>query len=533
MNLKIIIFLLLFAFCTFSESLNGFPLWGSSWIIAQGNNSKIFPSVLPLRPDKLALLEFNSNKSITLHYANLDHRTYRCTSELIDDVKSQFDSNVVSIPYDSIFTGSHINISYQPFNDTVWSGDENVIDYFTKYQQIGRKIGTTDSVFGSGDYNKLRNSPSYFRDKPLYYGKRLALQSDLVIYTIESVDDDGLTIKLENNNYLLKPQSPPKGMPANEYVATDLKSFAQFTPYSNYMKGNYVYEYIPVKYTFKTANIGFWQIHVHPVIWYYPRDPFDGKPYLFDSLKMDYKTACAKKKQSIDSPDKLDLKYYRNPYLSDSASVIISFSFANIPNTDMTSLNSISLTDSTVDITHYPTYMYRVSSYGVSDSWNSYKSALYQLYSKYPEDERDNQNVDNRCAAWQFIDKQNADIIFPPSIQKPGVLVRNKLIDDGIFRYNDCPCSRISELKNLTPVQLQRFALLAPPMCNRSDMVKACNLYSKFMKYLKAPSDQKLLTRKINMLQKIIQEGDKRAAAAGVDWTISNEDCPDTWVNEF
>ncbi len=56
----------------FSQSLSSFPLWGSSWVVAQGNNKRIFPSALPLKPDKVVLFDFQSPKFVTIYYANLD-----------------------------------------------------------------------------------------------------------------------------------------------------------------------------------------------------------------------------------------------------------------------------------------------------------------------------------------------------------------------------------------------------------------------------------------------------------------------------
>jgi hypothetical protein len=40
---------LLLSVSVFSQTLNNFPLWGSSWVVAQGNNKRIFSSILPLK----------------------------------------------------------------------------------------------------------------------------------------------------------------------------------------------------------------------------------------------------------------------------------------------------------------------------------------------------------------------------------------------------------------------------------------------------------------------------------------------------
>ncbi|MBN2436254.1 MAG: hypothetical protein JXK07_13395 [Spirochaetes bacterium] len=514
-----------------AQNLSSFPLWGSSWIVAQGNNKKIFPSALPLKPCKLAIIEFKSNRSIALAYANLNHRTYRCTAELVEDIKLQMKKNTVEVPFESILTGGIVNISYRLFDDTLWTGDPNILDYFTKYKYIGRLTVKTDSSFSTNNINKLKNNPVFFRSKPVYYGIRSSTFTEDIKYSIESVDDDGHTIFLENENYFAVNSSTKKDM--NGMGTVNLQALKKETPFVNYKKGSAIYEYIPCEYDFKTSNVGYWQVHVHPEVWYYPRDPFDGHGLVFDELKMTDVTAQEKRTASLNAPDNLDLKYYRNPLLSDSASVIISFAFCNIPNTNMTRIESISLVDTTVQINHFPPRMYRVPDASLPTNWVNYSSALYQLYSKDAVDEKRNRNLDSRCPAWQVIDRKNANLIFPEALQEPGRLVRDRNIDDGLFNYNDCPCSRIPSLKNLTPVQLQRLVFLTPPLCDRSDMIKALKLYDQIAPYLKKKADQDLIVQKKATVLKVLQERDTRAAKAGVSWSQPNERCPGTWVDSF
>jgi hypothetical protein len=475
------------------------------------------------------LLDFQSTKSVTITYANLDLRTYRCTAELINDIENQFDNYSVTVPYDSILAGRSMSVSYQPFNDSTWTGDQDMINYFPPYQKVHRKVDNTDSIFYGVDANPHRVSPVYFRSRPIYYGERIATSSDIALYTMDAVDDDGSQIHTANNNYLY--QSDINKIPG--VVSSNLQTLSQTAPFTSYLKGNTVYEYIPIKYQCKTANIGFWQVHVYPVLWYYERDPYTGIPLLVDALKMDQKTAIQKKKESINSPDDATLKYFRNPYLSDSASVIVSFAFTNVPGVDMTTMNSIPLVDSTVNINHYPSNMYRVTGPGVSTSYNAYSTALFQLYSKDALDEARNQSIGSRCPNWKNSDLANADLIFPKSMQDPAFLVRDKNVDEGIFSYNSCPCSQVTSMQNLTAVQLKRLLYQTPPLCNRADMVKAVGLYNQMIPILTDPKDQNLIQKKISLVNKTIKERDARAAAAGVTWSTSNGDCAPTWVNNF
>lgn len=222
-----------------------------------------------------------------MHYANLDHKLFRCTAELISEIKLQFESNVVTLPYDSIVTGKKINIAYQPFNDTVWSGDIDAVNYFTTYHKIGRIIENTDSILGPADFNKLRNTPSFFREKPIYYGIRYASTKDAILYSIQSYDDDGSVIYLFNDSYIkeIDKKTDNSGLKSSDFVSTDLESFSKTSPFINYKKGNYVYECLPLEYEFKTANVGFWQIHLYPEVWYYKNDLKDFSMYMDIALE--------------------------------------------------------------------------------------------------------------------------------------------------------------------------------------------------------------------------------------------------------
>jgi len=155
------------------------------------------------------------------------------------------------------------------------------------------------------------------------------------------------------------------------------------------------------------------------------------------------------------------------------------------------------------------------------------------LYSKDSADEVMNSEIEVRCLAWDYTDLKNADLVFPPELQVPGRLVRDRTVDDGLLTYNGCPCNRITELKNLTPVQLRRLVFLTAPMCDRNEMLKVVNLYDAFYPYLINRNDQNLIVQKRAALVKVIQERDARAAKAGVDWSAPNERCPDTWADFF
>lgn len=532
--LKKFLFVVVLSSMGYTQSISTFPLWGSTWVVAQGDNKNAYASVLPLAPEKLAIVDFSDTGKVTVYWANLTLRGYKSTADFVDDITKQIGKNSRTIAKDSIGQGNLIDIAYNPYNDTVWSGDAEAIGKIGKYQKVGRKTGTTDSVFGTGDINRLTSTPGYFKEKPLFYGIRTATTTEKATYSLESTDDDGKTIYLENKQYIQPAQSAQAGS-ANvmaDIGNVNLNALSETSPYQSYRIGNTLYEYIPVKYVYKTASVGIWQVHIHPEMWYYPRDPFDGTPLIKDGLKMDFATAKVQKKKSIDNPGSVDLKYYRNPYFSDSASVVISFAFKGQVGGDMKKLNSVSLADTTVDINHYPNKMYRVLE-GTTAITNC-MAAIFQLYSRSPEEEAENKTLNQRCSQWAFIDKMNGEIIFPSSMQKTGSpLIRDTRIDNGVFLYNGCPCSQISSLNNLTPVQLQRLLYLNSPLCDRPSMEKACTIYTMLSRYLKAPKDVEMIQKRMKVLYAIITDRDAKAKAAGVDWSQPNGDCPSTWVNDF
>jgi len=520
------IYLLVIYSIVLSENTRKFTLSESAWIVAQGNNQRIYPSVLPLRPNKVAIVQFKSENSLYIAYANLDHRTYRCSAELVEDIKKQFDKNRISINQSDPAMADIININYAPYNDTVWTADGAVTKFFKNYDRIGRVTQNSDTLFHPGEAQVLINSQQYFREKPVYYGIRSVNTKDEGLYSIESRNNDDEQIFLRNDNYIEEKSE------ISDLGKTDLKSFQQQPGFVSYRKDRTVYEEISVEYSFKTSNIGYWQVHLHPEVWYYPRDPFNGDPIINDDLKMTQKQAFDKREQSLQNPDNLDLKYYRNPYLSDSASVIISFAFADI-GPKMKEQDAIDLVDETMHLNHYPQRMYRVLTQVPPTNWIMYGDPLFKLYSKTPEEEVYFSNISSRCPSWEVSDERNAQIIFPEKLQQPGRLVRDKSIDNGIFTYDGCPCSKISTLRNLTAVQLRKLIFLTPPMCDRNEMVKVISIYDAVAPYLKNKNDNGLLFQRKQYVLKVIEERDAQAKKAGVSWVDSEGRCPSTWAETF
>jgi len=532
-NGLIIILLCALHVCSYQLPDN-FPLWGSSWIIAQGDNQKVYPSVLPLRPKVIALVQFHEDKStITYSYANLNHRTYRGSYEVVDDIKNQFNTTKTTITNTTSQSEYKIAVSYQPYNDTLWSADPFLPALFKNYEQVGRIVNGRDSLFTYEEAVQHKNNPLWTPFKPVIYGKRIKTANDNNIYTEASLSKSGEAIYFNVTSFEAYKGDDLLNLNMNDFSSEEelFKSYATKT---------HVFEWISDDPEFKTENKGYWQLHLFPEVWYYQRSPFDGQPLLNDEIKMTFDEAKRKKYESIDDWYNLELKYYRNPYLSDSASVIISSAFVNdgtssfpLKTRDFIWLSAIKAKKD-MDYEHFPAKMFRVSRPNPF-SFQSYKYALYKLYSESNEEENHHENIETNCPNVWVKDKINSELIFPLPIQTEQKLVRNTEINSGNFTYNGCPCNRISELNNLTLVQLRRLLYLSIPMCNITQLQKAYTIYSQLLSRFTDDNDITRTIKRINQVRNIYENIRSNYEKSGVplSYFIEKEDCPHAWTDNF
>lgn len=501
-----------------------FPLWNSSWIICQSDNNRVFPSVAPLRPKTIMYVSFNefyqtqpvaTNKyQVRIRWANCNHKDYACTADLIKDVLTQFQSNDITVSDTAINCDSLINIVYNTYNDTVWTLDK-ALAVQSKFDRFYRKTDGDPVEIGLDGKYDLMNNPVYTIDKPTAWGRRVRQDpADSKKYSIE------LEVELSEG----KTQSQW----IENTASTSSQSEGDFTDYCD---DKYCYEGVH-DYAFKTEKLGYWQVHIFPVICYYPRDAASGMPNL-KAPPIGRKEAFDKKKQSVNDPTNVNLKDYRNPYLSDSASSIISLSFTD-DGSNQNPMNkrqfvwlSGSQTGSKMQYEHFPTKMYRVESEMASDV----QKAILESYSDDADEAEEMATLDTRCPGWEAIDEINSKIIFPIKDRQSGIIKQDNSINTGIFTYNDCPCTFISPY-NMTAAQLRKIIYKAVPSCSYESMKKAINFYSKLQSILTAPDDQKMLLGRIVTCQQLMKVRESiYSTDKSRDWSKNEVGCPQTWVD--
>jgi hypothetical protein len=305
-------------------------------------------------------------------------------------------------------------------------------------------------------------------------------------------------------------------------------------PSQDFCDESYCYEHV-WKAEPRTAGLGYWQVHAYPEVWYYPRDPGDGTPIVHDNLKMDKADAMGRRKGSIDDPLNIEKKAYRNPFLSDSASAIVSFAFVDDGGVALKKRSSISLSGSesgsSVEYEHIPARMYRVIG-----GDGGLEEALLQLYCEDAEEEEFARTLNGRCVGWKGIDTRNGRYIFPVRDREDGVLKRDWSVKDGDFMYDGCPCTRHAGLGNLTPVQVRRLIYQPLPDCEYYDMKRAWYFFARIAPYMTEKGDRRRLAHNVRWLHKAMsmrreiyaydgEAGEKRQY-------IERRRCSPTWVEE-
>jgi hypothetical protein len=267
--------------------------------------------------------------------------------------------------------------------------------------------------------------------------------------------------------------------------------------------------------------------------------------------------AAAKRKASIDDPTNIDKKYYRNPYLSDSASCYISVSFLDNATTaekplsqreyiELSTVSGLSdqnseNSDSPVSFDHFPERMYRVDP-NIGES-AAIRKALLLLYAK-DEKEIDfiKNTLDIKCQRWADIDKANGEEVFNVDPKNKNRLIRNTSVDASIFKYDGCPCEHFPSLNHYTAAQVRRFVYREIPSCNITQMKKALSIYQEAARFLKNANDQAKIRSNIALLSNMITETNSivakeitRKGATIVNQRIADaeKNCPSSWVDLF
>ena len=437
-----ILLIILFSSLLFAVDYSEFPLSRNSdvtWVLGarQRNSRLLWQSVHQFDLTHVAFVKF-SRRDVTIGWANLNHRNYSCTSDMLQNAYNQAQKIKFRDTLTSDGKFQYVDIDYREINDTAWHCSADIKNAFYKgYTKVFRIRGfpagvQKDSVVDGNVvifpeaiiYESGRNNLWYSSDRPVLYGLKAGSFS-------------------KDYNY-----DGPNGF--------HFKSFQDMQKdFPDFKYNNYIYEVLPVT-DFEVTTKGYWQIHIHPEEVWFPRNPLTGEPIKDPSVKlnptaMSFEKALEMKKLSIANPDDARYTYYRNPYFDDSASTIISVSFIDNSNpSDLIQNRSyIELTTGTeiIDgenkgaLTHFPPRMVSFRSW----DHTSVYTAMLKMFSENNDDDISIDKMNSKCSDWMYTDLMNGNIVCKTN--EYGVLERNDDVPLDIWWYDDCPCTRISELK--------------------------------------------------------------------------------------
>lgn len=544
--LKIIFVLFLTSFVSSQvQDINRFPLLGSTWLIGKGQNPRIHASFGKSIPTHLILITFPDSFSVTkylldtssvrepfilIQYANLNGREYRSTYELMRDAKNQFliSKNNLRIPLSKVNSQQDslpnhtilFTLARRTLADTICACENDFINSDSRYTKFGFDLNGEE----------------------FYYNSRSEIDASKPKWQHGSPTAWGVISQSNRANMYTQPDPDPN-------ISKFYKSTAasESGGWIDYCQDGSCYEQIPCTQK-KTAPIQFWQIHITPDIRWYPRDIFSGEPKIIDTLKMTLEKTLEMKKRSIDNPNTVDLKYYRNPYFSDSASCYASISFFDnvlagekpmnqrdyIDLRHLPDENNKKSDEPSVDlyIDHIPSRMVRIKSIP-----NAIERAIVTLYADTDEEFYAQDSLYNACFNWKFNDEEIGKLRYPDNLQvKNQSLHKSPTFDEVKYQYFGCPCLGITELNGYTKAQMRKFIYQSPPMCSYKEMCKAMYIYKKTYYYCENVKDRMQVVNNIVLLHASIVDRERfinknKLPKSEVD--LINANCPPSWTQNF
>lgn len=551
-------FVCIFFFVVFAQArvqdFESFPLLGSTWIIGQGQNHRIHPTFGRSIPNSIIRITFPS-AHVVKHYAdsinsivdsidnvsipnpnepkveiswgNFNGRDYRSTTEFLKDAISQLNSmkNLLYVPLSQIYQKEYelkddaLTIARRTLSDTIYACEKDFLNADSRYIRFGMDINGKDFYYNSKSEINVSNS-KWQQEYPIAWGVMSEVNRP-GIYT-QPDPDPRITRKYKTN-------------------------FSGGGGWIDYCQDGLCYERIPCTQK-KIAPVQFWQVHITPKICWYPRDIFTGEPKIVDTLRMTLEQAMAKKKESLDNPDKVDLKYYRNPYFSDSASCYSSISFFDQVLSGQKPLNErdfISVRNITEDtskkadqprvdlyIDHIPGRIVRLKQVPYA-----LERAIVTLYSETDDEFYAQDSLYDACFNWKFNDEEIGKLRYPDSLQsKNKPLKKNSTFDEAKYQYFGCPCLGITELNGYTKAQIRRFLFQQPPMCSYKEMCKAMFIYRKAWLHCDNPKDRAQIVNNIILLHASIMDRQhfiKKNKLPQSEVDLINANCSSSWTNSF
>ena len=583
--LPIFIALILFDF-SYSQALKNFldDLAGTTWVVGEGENYKIYQSAARFRPRKVAKIEI-TNTGAFIQYANLDTSYYYSTAEAIRGVIKQFyfnrdagsetacpvvedkslktyytENGKIFVPKDDINKKySALHIEYKPYNDTTWTLHKVAQDSLSsnKYESAYIRFGPNEATYTLNDLTDELLNKTYTESKPL-----------MILYRKFDNGKDGKIFDTQNGTMEIevvkidgkKDEYDTIGRIIYAKKNVDLFSVTGYEPYAfegcnistgkgdgKFMVAEYVLATSANQKHFKTDTLGFWRVHITPEVWWSPRNA-DGK-IDHDSLETHANAMRWRQEYLDDKKKNVNLESWLDPTLNDTMSVILSFSFVMPANPtsdikiyldqqDKIKELKLDANKNNMYYAHIPKRMYKV---GAGEEKLQTKRALVQLFARDTAEEKQARELYDLCieSTWESTDIDNSYIIFPidtivkdtiiklrkdTSITERDTIIKDvvirkraKNVDDGVFMYDGCPCTREEKLDNLTKFEVRKYIYKQIPAHSLNTLNDAITFWKILQKILTNKDDKDILADKIKKAGEVSDKLDKMYKDNNID----------------
>jgi hypothetical protein len=271
--------------------LDSFPMWNSTWLFGKGDNENIYPTYsksVPTHLIKVTFPAYTDDDSISMSYAFLNAYNYKSTSHMINDVYYQFQRNKVSIQIKEAIMlmasskDSIISISNRTAPDTLWTCDRILTYERNLFPRGGTQMIRSYSDSLPWSFDRVDTSKwVWFKDKP-YIENRMLFDNEYVEENFQAASDvfEGLD---EQNLpiYYFKDKSVGGSGGVSGRIDYCVDGGGN---------NKECYEYSPCNgpNDFKVPDFRFWQVHLMPVVKFFPRFVTTGKPILNDFWAMSF-----------------------------------------------------------------------------------------------------------------------------------------------------------------------------------------------------------------------------------------------------
>jgi hypothetical protein len=277
--------------------LDLFPLWGSTWLFGKGDHEDAYPSVSKAVPTHLIKVTFPHSwrgGNIIFEWAIFTGLSFKSTGHLLNEAHHQFSQNKIEIdavlwagfPFRNEFTKASetgrtiqrdtlMSIVRRTVSDSLWTCDSAFMagkleyhgEMYMSYFCENSFVDTTRSWSEMGDL--WSRDTIWHKSKPTAWGRLPNTEAYRKEYHFYHE-----TIKQGIRPDPLSP-IPPDTVVFYKTLDPDASTHGIV----EHCIGDYCYENIRCD-TQKLPDFYFWQIHLFPVVKWFPRNPSSGTPIM-------------------------------------------------------------------------------------------------------------------------------------------------------------------------------------------------------------------------------------------------------------